>query len=585
MLLKLRWTIGISGFRRGQRRVKIRYILLLVFIIVMIGAAVFLTWKFFGFMRSTEILEIMSAQNELQPIFQLLNRLPVLVSTGVFFILLVTSFGVMLQALYLSRDIDFLLVLPVPSKSIFLAKLIQAILPNLSIVFLFALPIMFIFGSIRNFNFVYYPVVVLLLVALALAACGFSSLLVMAVVRVVPARRVAEVLGFLGAILSILCSQSGQLARFESISGDQVNRLLGIAALISTPWSPLSWAGSGLIATGQGEWLVGSGLLTVIFGLSALIFITSMIASERLYYSGWASLQGVSSRKKEKKREKRTKTQPSVSPITTTTLAIQARWIDRIIPPAVQAMVLKDSLVLRRDLRNLSQLVTPLIIGVIYTLLLFRGGENPFQGGSGNAPELVQEGLRSLSIFGNVFISLFVSWSILSRLAGMGFSMEGKQYWVLKSSPVKTGTMIVAKFIVAYLPTLALSSLFLTIISVMRAGSLRLLPYTLPAIAFIIAGNCGLNLAFGIAGARLDWEDPRQMQRFWSGCLGAIATFIYLPINLLLFFGPAVVLPYLGLSEPMGYLTGLVFGSAFSLLVAILPLMIAKNRVGALGDT
>jgi len=38
--------------------------------------------------------------------------------------------------------------------------------------------------------------------------------------------------------------------------------------------------------------------------------------------------------------------------------------------------------------------------------------------------------------YGNVGMSLFVGWMVLSRLAGMGFSQEGKSYWLLKTAPV-----------------------------------------------------------------------------------------------------------------------------------------------------
>ncbi len=582
LLLKLRWTIAISGIKRGKRRTKFRYVLLLVFILVLVGGAIFLTWKFLDFMRSTLIMESLVNQDELQPLILLLSNIPILITSGVFIILLLTSFGVMLQALYLSKDIDFLLVMPLPTKSIFLAKMIQAILPNLSIVFLFALPVMFILGYIKQYSFVYYPLVFILFIALALAACGISSLLVMAIVRIIPARRVAEVLGFLGAVFSILCSQSGQLARFESISGDQVERLVGLNAILATSWSPLSWAGRGLVATGEAEWLQGLGLLAIVLVLCGLSFGASLLLSESLYYSGWASLQGVSTRKKVRKQQKKDINHQK-DRVQSKGEAGAGLWLDRMMPSPLKGLLVKDSLVLRRDLRNLSQLVTPIIIGIVYSLLLFRGGDNPF-GGRGDAPKLVQEGLRSLSIFGNVFISLFVSWSLLSRLAGMGFSMEGKNFWILKTSPVSSSILIAGKYIIAYVPTFALSSLFLVIVSIISGSAWKLLPYTIPAIALIVAGNCGLNLSFGLAGARLDWEDPRQMQRFWSGCLGAIVTFIYLPISLVFFFGPSVILPIFGMNQNLGYAVGFLLGTIFSLMVTVIPLLIVQKRIESLGE-
>ena len=49
---------------------------------------------------------------------------------GAFLGILLTSFGVLLQALYLAGDMDFLLSAPIPMRAVFLTKLLQAILPN-----------------------------------------------------------------------------------------------------------------------------------------------------------------------------------------------------------------------------------------------------------------------------------------------------------------------------------------------------------------------------------------------------------------------------------------------------------------------
>jgi len=49
--------------------------------------------------------------------------------------------GVLLQALYLSNDMDFLLAAPIPIRAVFLTKLLQAVLPNFILVMLIGLPV------------------------------------------------------------------------------------------------------------------------------------------------------------------------------------------------------------------------------------------------------------------------------------------------------------------------------------------------------------------------------------------------------------------------------------------------------------
>ena len=67
---------------------------------------------------------------------------------------------------------------------------------------------------------------------------------------------------------------------------------LNVLTRINTPWSPLAWAGQGLIAIGHGEWGTGLGLSLLSMGLAGLLFAGTLTLAERLYYTGWSSMQG-----------------------------------------------------------------------------------------------------------------------------------------------------------------------------------------------------------------------------------------------------------------------------------------------------
>ena len=186
----------------------------------------------------------MSLFGDINPI---LESVPALIVSGTFIGILLTSFGVLLQALYLAGDMDFLLSAPVPIRAVFLAKLLQAILPNFGLVCLFALPVLVWAGHLFR---VFFPLLsggTAGAFALALAAAGLASLFVMLVVRIFPARRVAEVLGFLGAISSFICSQSGQLARWGEARPTAGSTSLenGHPPEYSLVAAVLGWPGSG----------------------------------------------------------------------------------------------------------------------------------------------------------------------------------------------------------------------------------------------------------------------------------------------------------------------------------------------------
>ena len=295
--------------------------------------------------------------------------MPTLIFTSAFAGLLITSFGVLLQALYLANDMDFLLASPIPMRAVFITKMVQAILPNFGLISLFGLPVLIGMGIANGYNILYYIFLLILLVTVALAAAGLSSLLVMGIVRIFPARRVAEVLAFFGAIISFLCSQSGQFTRTLNLRASQTdpNQIFSTLSRLDVPWSPFAWAGNGLLDIAQGSWLPGLGLLLLTTALGFGIFLVALFTSERLYYSGWARIQ-INVRKK--------RAAPRVSPVVGKTArpAGLGRSLFGWIPAPIRAIVRKDWLMLRRDLRNMSQLVTPLLFGIIYSVTLFRRG-------------------------------------------------------------------------------------------------------------------------------------------------------------------------------------------------------------------
>lgn len=557
-LLRLRALILVRGFRRSTPRRKFGMIFLLIIVIALLAGLFALSWLVLGWIRSPEFADL---GVDIGPFT---HSLPALVLGGVFLGILFTSFGVLLQALYLAGDMDFLLSAPIPHRAVFVSKLLQAILPNLVLMSCFGLPLLFGLGAAGGYSPLYYPMVILVMAALALASAGLAGLLVMLTVRLVPARRVAEVLGFLGATVSILCSQSGQLANFNDLSADQTSQALQLAGRLDSAWSPFSWAGGGLIRLGEGQWLEALGLLALVLGLSAAAFAATLTAGERLYYSGWARMQAGGKKK---------------------VVARRASWGRRLrgVPPAIQALVLKDFRLLRRDLRNMSQLVTPLILGIIYAILLVRSGGVPHPG-RGEAPAWAMEAMQSALSYGGMAIALFIGWSLLGRLAGMGFSQEGRSYWLLKSAPLRPADLLTAKFLVAYLPAAALGWGFLLILSVLQRSGIGTTAFELAVVALCLAGATGINLAFGVVGARMDWEDPRQMIRGSIGLLSTLASLVYVPISLALFLGPGFLTAFLALPAWVGGAAGLALGGAVSLTCAIAVPRGVRHRIPALGE-
>ncbi len=582
-LIRLRLLISFNGFKHAKLIRKILTCVAILGLLAFAGMILFLSWILLDFLHSPELTKYVGTD-----VTPFLQAVPVLIFTGLFLGILLSSFGVLLQALYLSGDMDFLLSSPVPIRAVFVSKLLQAILPNFGLIALFGLPVLYGLGLAGHYSILYFPLVVLIMVALALAAAGLSALLVMLVARIFPARRAAEILGFVGAMLAFTCSQAGNIynsfGHSTNVSGAQVSNMFSLLMRFNTPWLPLNWAGQGLVALGEGRWLTGLLLVALTLGLSAGLFMFALGTAERLYYSGWAGMQVVA-RKKKKIRSVRPASLDSASlPAAAVVAGVPALGLGRILPVPIRAIIWKDFLLLRRDLRNLSGLISPLIFGVVYSFMIFNIGSQP-PAGQGAAPGWFLNSLGTLLTYGNVGMSLFVGWMLMARLSGMAFSSEGKYYWVLKAAPLRSAYLLIAKFLVAYLPTLALGLLFLVGISILQKIPLPGFLYSLLVVTMCLAGMNGILLSFGVLGANFKWEDPRKMSAGGLGCLGQFLTMLYLPLAFGLFIGPLWLATAFNLPQFYGYLAGAILGTLVTAACAFLPPWLVREKVARLAES
>jgi ABC-2 type transport system permease protein len=581
-LIRLRLLITFNGFKHARLIRKILTGVAALGLLAFAGMILFVSWILLDFLRSPQLTQYVGTD-----VTPFLQAVPVLIFTGLFLGILLSSFGVLLQALYLSGDMDFLLSSPVPIRAVFVTKLLQAVLPNFGLIALFGLPVLYGLGLAGHYSILYFPFVLLTMISLALAAAGLSALLVMFVARIFPARRAAEVLGFVGALLALTCSQAGNLfnsfGHSTNVSGAQVSNMFSLLMRFNTPWLPLNWAGQGLVALGEGRWLTALLLVSLTLGLSGAVFMASLGTAERLYYSGWAGMQVVA-RKKKKSRMVRTAASLDASLQAPTAVASVSTFnLGRLLPAPIRGIIWKDFLLLRRDLRNLSGLISPLIFGVIYSFMIFniRSQPSPAQAG---APGWVTNSLTVLFTYANVGMSLFVGWMLLGRLSGMAFSSEGKYYWVLKAAPLRSAYLLVAKFLVAYLPALALGVFFLVGISFLQKIPLVGFLYSLLAVVMCLAGMNGILLSFGVLGANFKWEDPRKMSAGGLGCLGQFLAMLYLPLAFGLFIGPLWFVSAFNFPQVYGYLAGAVFGTLVTAACTILPPWLVQGKVARLAE-
>ena len=145
-LLRLQISVAWSTFRAARLRRKIGTIIVALVVLLFAGGIFAVSWVLLGLLQSPELAQILAEQNQ-PSLTPFLETVPVLILAGAFLGILLTSFGVLLSALYLSGDMDFLMAAPVPIRAVFIAKQLQAILPNFGLIALFGLPVLFGLGA------------------------------------------------------------------------------------------------------------------------------------------------------------------------------------------------------------------------------------------------------------------------------------------------------------------------------------------------------------------------------------------------------------------------------------------------------
>ncbi|MFN8500171.1 MAG: hypothetical protein U0641_20145 [Anaerolineae bacterium] len=485
LLLALGWRLWWNKLRRSSWRYRIGWLAIAV---ILVGGA---------FLFAAVLGVIVRGADRAPGGMDAVRTLPGGLLSAVFLFTFITAFGNSLSALYLAGDLDLLMAAPVSPRSVFAAKLIQSTLPNYLLITLPLVPVFWAYGQAQGFGPAYVVAFALTLIVLPILPVSVAALLVMVVVRLVPPRRVAEIMGLLIAGVSISLSLWGQAVGFRTTRLARPTDVLQGLSTLNRPMTPPGLAGQGLVALGGGDWLQGLGTLGTFAVLSIVGAVLSLEVAGHLYYVGWARTRAGAGRT-------RTRRAAPTSP------GLWARWMSHPIP----AVVLRDFSILPRDLSNLIQILAPLAFGVFWVWEILR---NP------TGPQLIGGALQPVWGLVGVFVAISVASLIFARFGLNGISREGRAAWIIRAAPVSVWQWLWGKFLVAYLPYLALGSALVVLLWAVQREDVFVLVESWLALALVGAGVSGIAVGIGGSVPRFDWSHPQQMVGAAPGCLAFIA--------------------------------------------------------------
>lgn len=569
LLLGARLRLLYNSFRRGKLAAKIGWIVAgLGLLVLALGSG----WAGYGLSRLLELLQepdLLAGAAEaglplgdLDPETLLRGLLSTLV-LGAWGVILMSSLGAALGNFYLTSDLDLLMAAPIPRRAIFAAKFLEGLGLAYLLLFFLGGPALFGLGLGAGYPWPYYVGALLFLLLLPLLPEAIGTLLIMPLVRIIPPRRLREVLQVLGALMGTAFYFFSQLPQGQEIDPQQAGQVLGWLQRLNMPFLPQGWAAQGLLSLGAGRYPQGLAALGAFALLSLGLYALCLFAAERLYHSGWASLQSAppTARRRRARRRAETPEWPAGAlPF---------------LPQPLQGILAKDLRLFLRDPQGWSQMLMPL---AVYALFLFQTLRDP----SAELPG----GDVFLPVLGGAIV-LFLTVSMVSRLALGAVGGERQQIWLLKCAPISSYRVLWAKLLAAYLPFLGFSGLLLLVLTIVAHSGWGLFLGNWLLVGLVGLGQIAISVGLGASFPRLEGEKPQQVVSTGAGCLYFPLVMIYALLVVAALLGPALLDPLLrqlgwaALSRILRVL-GPLGALALSALALWLPLRVGAGRLDRL---
>lgn len=455
-------------------------------------------WSFvFGVLY--RILRYFRGVEELGPL--LAAKLLGLVLLSFISILILSNVITALSSFFLAKDLDLLVSSPVDWLRLYLAKLGETALHSSWMVALMAVPILTAYGVIYEggWFFPVYALAALLPLVVLPAVVGAAVTLIL--VNVFPARRTRDLLSIIalgaagGVILLFRIIRPEQLARPEGF-----RNLLDFITVLRTPTSPFlpsEWATSAVMTYLRGG--VDFLPLVLLWTTTAGFVTLGAALHGRLYATGFTRAQEGAERFIRGHVWKRS-----------------LGWVLAPLPVHKREFVLKDIRLFFRDTTQWSQLILLAVLVFVYlfnikALPLFRGEQVPFF-------------FVTLVSFLNLGLSGFVLASIAARFIFPAVSLEGRQMWLLRSSPLDLRALLWSKYWVGTVPLLGLALLLTGLTNVLLKATPFMMVVSLVAICALTLAIAALALGFGALYPQFETENAAQIPTSFGGLVFMMTT-------------------------------------------------------------
>jgi ABC-2 type transport system permease protein len=171
-------------------------------------------------------------------------------------------------------------------------------------------------------------------------------------------------------------------------------------------------------------------------------------------------------------------------------------------------LVMKEVRLFFRDTTQWSQLI---LLGVLVLVYVFNIKFLPLRG------EGMTFFLMNVVPFLNLVLAGFVLASVAARFIFPGVSLEGRTFWLLRSSPMSMRQLLWSKFWVGTLPLLVLALAIVGVTDVLLQVTPFMMIVSIGTITFMTLAVAGLALGFGTMFPQFETENAAQIPTSFGG--------------------------------------------------------------------
>lgn len=427
-----------------------------------------------------------------------------------FFFLIFSNLITSLSTFFLSGEMNLIIAKPVPISQIYYSRLMLSLIESSWMVLILALPILFAYGKVYSSGITFYLTSLIAILPFLIISSVLGAFVTILIVSVFPARKIRDFLVIISFIIFGGLYVLFRILQPEKLINPEIFKSIAdYFTSLTVPDSfllPSVWLSEVIMynLTGKGD---GNFYFLMLVSTACAFLVIGEYLNSKIFPTAWTKAQEARGTKVAR---------GAIFELLTTP-------ISHFIPRSMKAIILKDIKTFFRDASQWTQIFLLIALIVVY-LMNFR--LIPFD----RVPD-ISFFLKNILSFLNLGLAGFVLSAMAVRFIYPSISLEGKNFWLLRSSPVSIKEFVWSKFFTNILSFLVLGEILIVVSNYLLKVTSFMMILGAVTIFFMVFGIVGLAVGLGAIFPRFHVDNPARIATGFGGFLYMITSLLFVGIT------------------------------------------------------